>query len=659
MKKGNISRSIPFCSFALVLLVAAVSFAGDDAPGWLQQAASLKHPAYDKDVKAVVLLNESTVSFDGGKLITTERYAARILTREGRKEAVAIESYLSNFSDVRDMQAWLIAPGGSVTSYGKKDIIDRIADSDDIYNEVRLKIIDGSLGADVGYVFGYTLVKEDRPLFYQDYWLFQDDLPTLDSRYTLNLPSGWKASAITFNHQEVAPQVNGSSYTWELRDLPPIAREPMSPSFRNLAPRVAVNFIPPDANQAANKSFANWTEVSRWASGMYDPQVIIDDNLAAKTRDLTSGAKSEMDIIRAIGNYVQNMQYIALDIGLGYGNGMKPRPSNEVLARGYGDCKNKANLMRAMLKVMKIESYPVAIYSGDPNFVRKEFPSPDQFNHCIIAIKVSDSTIAPTVINHPKLGRLMIFDSTDEYTTVGDLPDYLQGSYALIMAGDNGGLVEMPVTPPEFNAWNRETEVDLADDGSIKGVIRERINGQEARIPRTIFRSKKASDFSDVIQHWLTSGATAARLLKITPQDKQVDSAFDMDVEFAAPMYGQLMQNRLLVFKPAVASRTDSIYLTEKVRKNPVVLESNSFNEKVVFDLPQGFVVDETPDPVNLETPFGKYSTSYQAKDGKLYFTRALVLKRGTVSVDRYEDVRNFFSKMRDAEQAPVVLVRK
>ena len=114
---------------------------------------------------------------------------------------------------------------------------------------------------------------------------------------------------------------------------------------------------------------------------------------------------------------------------------------------------------------MKIDAYPVVIYSGDPNYVRKEWASPGQFNHCIIAVKVSPETVGPTVIDHPKLGRLLIFDATDPFTPVGDLPDYLQGSLALLVAGDNGGLIEMPVTPADFNAWNRETDVTLDGAG--------------------------------------------------------------------------------------------------------------------------------------------------------------------------------------------------
>jgi hypothetical protein len=496
----------------LILLISSNAFGGETPPNWMKQAASAAVPNFEKSESAVVLHNEQHVALDSeGRLVTTENYAVKILSREGRRKAVALAFYLVKFSKVREMEAWMIRPDGSTGFYGKKNIIDQISDPDDVYDEGRLKIIDASGDADAGYVFGYSVVTEDKPLFYQDSFVFQDKMPTMLSRYTLTLPAGWTASGVTFNHAEIKPQVSGSSYTWELRNLAPIPDEPMSPSFINIAPRVAINYAPAAGSQGVNRAFADWLEVSRWLTKMYDEQVIINDEVAAKARDLTVNAKTELDKIRAIGSFVQNLQYISIDIGVGYGNGLRPRPSSLVLSRGYGDCKDKATLMRAMLKSLKIEAYPVAIYSGDPNFVRKEWASPRQFNHCIIAVKVSDATDAPTVINHETLGRLLIFDATDEFTPVGDLPDYEQGSYALIIAGDKGGLAKMPVTPPEFNAWNREIEVDLTADGNISGVIRERVTGQESRYARTMFRSLSKNDFNKVIEGWLTRGATAAR----------------------------------------------------------------------------------------------------------------------------------------------------
>ncbi len=653
------SRSL--YTFCLVVLLSVSAFAlGGDPPAWLKQAASTNTPTYEKDVPAVVLRDEQeTIVNESGKIITIERYAVKILNREGRNFALARAFYFVSAGKVRNIEAWTIYSNGSSKDYGKKETLDVISDTDDVYNEGRLKVIDGSNDVNVGDVFGYVIETENPPLFYQDIWQFQGRLPTISSRYILNLPANWKASSITFNHTDVKPSVNGSSYTWQLNNLAPIPPEPMSPSVKNLAPFMAVNFTPADPGKAVNRTFDSWRDVSKWSSGLYDPQVVVNDEVAAKARELTANSKTELDKIKAIGTYVQNLQYISIDIGVAYGNGYKPRASDLVMARGYGDCKDKATLMRAMLQALKIDAYPVAIFSGDPTYVRKEWASPRQFNHCIIAVRVSKETQTPTVIEDATLGRLLIFDATDDMTPVGDLPDYLQGSYALVMAGDKGDLLEMPTTPPENNSLERKVEVKLTENGSITGKIHEETRGQSSRYERTIFRRLSKGDYQKMIEQWLTGGATAAKLVNFTSEDNHLDASFDLQVEFSAPAYGQLMQNRLLIFKPAIVNRSNSIYLTEKSRSHPVSIDSNSFNETAVFDLPEGFKVDEMPDAVDLKTSFGNYQTSYEIKDGKLIFKRSLVTSRIVVPTEKYNIVRDFYSKIRDAEQSPVVLLRK
>ncbi|HEX8369616.1 MAG TPA: DUF3857 domain-containing transglutaminase family protein [Pyrinomonadaceae bacterium] len=655
------ARLFSFFFFLLAVInVAAATAAGDEVPAWFTQFRTMQTPAYEKDVKAVVLQKDSVVTVGSdGKAVTTMTYVVRILSREGRREAVAVEPYLVSSGKIREIKGWLIRADGTTKVYGKDQVLDRISDPDDIYNELRLKIIDASDEADAGAIFGYQVTSEEMPLFDQDSWLFQDNLPTLLSRYTLSLPNGWKAESNTFNYTKIQPSVSGSTYVWELRNLQPIAEEPESPSIQNLVPRLAVSYSP-SATTTNFRTFKDWTEVSRWNTEISDPSVIIDDNIANKARELTASAKTEFEKIRAVGSFVQNLQYISIDIGVGRGNGYRPRPSTLVLQRGYGDCKDKANLMRALLKVLKIEAYPVAIYSGDPNFVREEWASPRQFNHCIIAVKVGNETNAPTVITHPTLGRLMIFDATDAYTPVGDLPDYLQGSFALIVAGNDGKLMKMPVTSPEANKMVRNVEMTIADNGDISGVIRERAQGQQAAYARRLLRAISVSDYNKMIEGWVVRGISTARVGKIAPVDKNSgENQFDLDVELKAPVYGQLMQNRLLVFKPVVVDRLNALRLTDSKRTHPVIMEANAFSETAVFTLPTGFIVDETPDAVNLETPFGKYSTSYEVKDNSLIFKRSLTLNSATIPVDKYASVKDFFVKIRSAEQSPVVLMRK
>ena len=168
-----------------------------------------------------------------------------------------------------------------------------------------------------------------------------------------------------------------------------------------------------------------------------------------------------------------------------------------------------------------------------------------------------------------------------------------------------------------------------------------------------------AGDYRKVIEGWLTRGATGAQLTNLVSTDRPENGGFDLDLGFTAPRYGQLMQGHLLVFKPAIVSRRNELLLTDPKRHSPVEIGSEAVSETAVFTLPTGFVVDETPDAANIVTPFGTYTSSYEVKADKLYFKRKLVTNRALVPVDKYDAVRAFFVKIRDAEQTPVVLVRK
>jgi len=162
-----------------------------------------------------------------------------------------------------------------------------------------------------------------------------------------------------------------------------------------------------------------------------------------------------------------------------------------------------------------------------------------------------------------------------------------------------------------------------------------------------------------MIEGWITRAATGARINRVDPKDDSSAGRFNLDIDFSARGYGQLMQDRLLVFKPVMVSRRESLALTGGKRSNPIVLESIAYSEAVRLHLPAGWDVDEMPDPVKLETPFGSYSATYEVKDGQLLFNRKLVQHAGTIPIDQYAAVRSFFEKIRAAEQTPVVLAKK
>ncbi|HZI47844.1 MAG TPA: DUF3857 and transglutaminase domain-containing protein, partial [Pyrinomonadaceae bacterium] len=379
-----------------VFAVPATAAPADETPQWVQQAVALKVPTYEKDVPAVVLVRESTTAIGSdGRVNKIYNYAVRILRREGREFARTSVAYVPDASKVKEFRAWLVAPGRETRRYGKDETLDMAAEPNDVYNELRMKSISAADNADTGAVFACSYTIEDRSIIGQDNWSFQASLPVVSSRYIITVPEAWRAEAVTFNHAKIEPTVNGTTYTWELSNLAPIPPEPMSPEISSIAPWLAISYYPPaSASSLSIKTFANWGEVAAWMSELEDPQVQVNDALARKAYELTATAKTEFEKIRAIAEYVQKIQYISIQTGLGSGGGYRPHTSIEVFAKSYGDCKDKANLMRAMLKVVGITAVPISIYSGDPSFVRASWPSPRQFNHCIIAVKVSDQTQA-------------------------------------------------------------------------------------------------------------------------------------------------------------------------------------------------------------------------------------------------------------------------
>jgi hypothetical protein len=646
----------PLIWSCLLIITLAKPSPAQEAPQWVREAAANAVPGFGPKVSAVVILAEEHVSAESdGRIVTTTRRATRLLSREARGRAIARAIYRTDGGKVRSLNAWLLRPSMPVKKYDAA--VDIAAVNNDVYNEVRAKVISAMEDSDAGSIFAYEAVTEERSVFTQFDWAFQDDLPALISRVVLTMPAGWTVSSLTFNHSPVDPIITRSTFMWELRGLPPIEPEPAMPTPHQIVPRLAVTFAPPTGTAGFGPSFETWQSVSRWLTALQEPQAQPTAALTAEVQRLSANATSELEKIRAIGRYAQGIQYISIQTGLGRGGGYKPHTAGEIFAKSYGDCKDKVTLMRTMLKVAGIPSYPLVIYSGDPFYVRDSWPSPQQFNHAIIAIRVSDPTI-PASIEHPALGRLLFFDPTDPDTSIGDLPEPLQGSFALIVADDKGGLVRIPMIPLEKSELRRQTELVLSPDGTIDAKMEENSIGQEAAAKRAEFRLGSPADFVNRIERWISRTVPGAAIVKVDPVQKPGEDNFTLRAEFQGPHYAQLMQNRLMVFKPVIVDRRTEFSFSATSRKHPIVISSQQATDIVRVRLPEGFKVDELPAAVKIETSFGTYGSSFEVTNGLLIFTRNISMRRAVVPADQYSEVRSFFQRISAAEQAPVVLVK-
>jgi len=557
------------------------------------------------------------------------------------------------------MRGWIIAPSGQALKLNKEEEYDRAYRQNELYSDIRVHGLDGTRKVDPGSVFGYESVIEEMPLFAQFEWYFQRRLPCLLSRYVLTLPAGWRADMASFNYPALNAIVDGTTYTWEIRNLSYIEPEPASPGLDSLVPRIAITYHPADgARLPAAIGFSTWADVSKWLFALNEPPSGPDDAISTKVRELLANAHSEFQRIQAIGYFVRYMKYVSIQTGVGRGGGYRPHSAGDVFRNDYGDCKDKAALMRAMLKAAGIASYPAFLNSTDRNYVREQWPSPQQFNHVVVAVKVSSEIRAEAVTDHPTLGRLLIVDPTDGETPPGELPIVEQGGLALVAGGDKSALVRVPMTVPEANLVESDIRASLSGTGTLTGTIQEVSHGQSAVALKRHLDRQTRLDFEKMIEAWVAR-SLVGEVSRIDPKVSSYPSRFVLTFGINALGYGQMKGGRLMVLRPVVLGRRDSIFLINPTRSNPVLLNAEVFRENVRITLPPGFKLDELPDPLQLDSPFGHYSAKCELGSGELRCSRSIEFRAALIPIDQYAAVREFFEKILNEEQSLVVLVHE
>lgn len=638
-------------ALALLSLPTPVAQAAD-APPWLREAAARVVAAASTD-GAIVLVDALDVVVDGeGRVTTTRRYAARVLSSDGEQAAAVQEVVTTDSGRVRVMRGWTLS-GGRVTELGRGQIATVALTENDIYNEARLHVLRAPAGLPPDTVFGAETTVTERSVFTQIEWVLQRQWPATGIRRSLTVPDGVSVTSLTFNHATIAPRRDGATYRWDVPDLPAIADEPWSPSAASLAPRLAVTYAAPAG--ALGPSFASWDAVAGWLATLGDPAAAAAPVLSERARQLTAGSTTERDRLAAIGTYVQRVQYVSIQTGVGRGGGYRPHPAADVLARNYGDCKDKVALLRALLTGVGIRSRLVAVYAGDPGRVRDAWPSPQQFNHVIAAIAVSSAIEGGAVGTDAELGRVLYFDPTDEFTPLGELPLALQGTWGLPGVAAGSALVRLPVSAPDQHRIERRTTATLSPTGALHAEVVETFVGDAAATARAVRQTLSADDYAAMLVAQVARGLAGARVtpgaIADTPRDNRFERTLTLDADrVVQPAGGSL----LLVRVPA--AWFDPVPSLGSNRRNPVALASVARRDHLRLTIPTGTAIDTLPASVTATRPFGAWTVQWRSDGVTLIRDVTLTVAASTVPATEAQEVEAFFVGLRRALEPPVVL---
>lgn len=657
-------------SALIVLLAGAVprwslpSVRADKAPDWLRAAAQEKLPDYPKDTVAVVLLDEQqTIVKDKGDIEVRTRRAYKLLRPEARDGYGGALIDFDNETKISFLKAWTITSDGHEIELKEKDASEVGLSTFEVFSDQRVKYLKFP-EANPGSVVGYEAVQKRRPFLFEDVWEFQDTVPVHKSRFSLQLPVGWEFSTLWGNYPEQKPQSLGpNQYIWEVDDSPAIEIEPDMPSWSIVSRYMHIKYYPRDPSMRS-KTTGSWKDVGLWAYGLVEPRRASTPAIKAKVAELTAGMQNPLDKIKVLAAFVQRqIRYVEISIGIG---GYQPHAAGDVFAHQYGDCKDKATLLNTMLQEIGVESYNILVYTKRGHVV-PEFPSND-FNHAILAIRLPDNVSDASlyaILRDPKFGRLLIFDPTDEFVPLGYLPAQLQQSYGLLLTPNGGDLILLPLLPPATNRLLRTAKLSLGPTGSLSGEIQELRWGGPAAQSREQFLEAPPAKRVKVLEDFMANSLANFTLTSASVGNlEKYDENLTVVYKFVATGYAKTAGD-LLIVRPRVVGAKGSYVLDilagkpGKPRQYPVEFgEATRQDDMFDITLPPGYVVDELPSPVKVESPYGLYQSETQVTGDTLHYKRTYEIRDIHIPKSQLKEAQAFFGQIASDERSSVVLRR-
>jgi uncharacterized protein DUF3857/transglutaminase superfamily protein len=654
-------RRLTIAAASLTLLLCAPLLRASDAPAWMHSAVNAPIPAHDEKTTAVILYAEDILTVQSnGKIKRTERRVYKILRPNG-KEYGTVKAYFDGETRITSLHGWCIPSQGKDYEVKDKDALESALpgfEDDALASDVRVKIL--PIPASVpGNIVGYEIEQELRPYVLQLTWSFQDTIPTSEARFTLQLPSGWEYKTSFLNHTAIAPaSTGGNQLQWVVNNVEGLRPEDDMPPFDAFGGVMVVALLHPGAGQ--DQGFQSWKDYGAWEAKLTQGRRDASPEIKQKVASLTANAPTSLAKMQALARFAQSdIRYVAIELGIG---GLQPHPASAVFSHRYGDCKDKATILSSMLHEIGVESYYIII-NTDRGGAAPDRPAMfEWFNHAILAIKlppdVNDPSVVATVMD-PTLGRLLIFDPTDDYTPFGQLRGPLQANYGLLVTGDGGELLQLPTLKSAANGTRRTAKLTLAADGTLKGDFHETQVGDQACARRAELRSvSKDADRIKPIESLAAQSLATFHLTKASIENfSEMDRPFGYNYSLTAEGYAKSAGNLLVVRPRVLGSKSSSLLETKEPRKYPVEfwgphLDTDTFE----ITLPPGYEVDDLPPPVDVDYTFASYHSKTEVQGNVLRYTRSFDVKDVSVPVTQLNDLKKLYRIIAGDERNTAVL---
>ncbi|MDF3069237.1 MAG: hypothetical protein K0R38_4838 [Polyangiaceae bacterium] len=423
---------------------------------------------------------------------------------------------------------------------------------------------------------------------------------------------------------------NQRIYRFAAKDIAPLNPEPAMPPWPEVLGSVHVS------------TYQNWDDLGRWYWGLIRDQFDLDEETRKLAKKITEGKTTELEKVKAVYKWVtDNTRYVALEFGI---YGYKPRRCVQTVARGWGDCKDKATVIVTLLKELGIKSTMVVTRTRMRGDYRSKLASFAPFDHAIAYVPSLD----------------LYLDGTAEHTGIYELPKMDVGAVVLLVNEGKAQLTRIPYADPEKNFVRRELSVDLDAKGVAKLDIDYSTGGYNAASWRDAYGAEGTrrermtrdlgGDFPGVSINEGPQGLTTSDL-------SNAEEPVKIKIRATAPGFAR-NEGDTLSMPVTSGFRLTPNYASLSQRRQPVELIAfTTIDDTYRIKLPAGAKVVSAPVPVEKTGQFGTYSVKVEQGNGEVVVKSKLSIKVPRIDPADYQAWKRFCEEA-DSAFSPRLLVK-
>lgn len=373
--------------------------------------------------------------------------------------------------------------------------------------------------------------------------------------------------------------------------------------------------------QFSASSFTSYAEVAKAYQDRAAPKAKVTPEISELARKIIGTAESDDEKVKRLYSWVaRNIRYLGIYAGSG---GYVPHPASSILKSKYGDCKDHATLLEALLRSIGIESSP-ALINSDNAYELPKLPSFAVFDHVITYV--------------PSLN--LFLDSTSRMTPMGLLPSGVVGKPALITA--TGQVIVTPQDDVDKDKTITRTRLTLNPDGSITGSTEVKQRGYFELMSRSKVYSNQRKTEKEVVDGMLSRFNESGTGSIKHPNPLDLNAHWDVEAVFTLEPVVNLPGVAALVLPVGLAQGRFQTLAGIKANENgryPHICGSSQHDEIIELTLPNSIRVTRKPAAVNHKTDALRYESSYEVDGNLITLKRRLVANRGKSVCGQKDDL--------------------